>query len=166
MAGICFATFRSRRPEPPPAAACNCAALVAAPLAPAIKLTVLLSPTGVCFFFARSCRGDSSCAARLMPAGISFFTYGFQRCPSYPILFTNRLSDRTGLSAARFRKFRKIRPASTGRDGTGNGNAPAPPRPEQKPEFYSTFATVIADTRCINFSVPFFSGCSPKPYTT
>ena len=67
-------------PEPPRAAACNCAALVSPPLAPAIQLTVelivCLSPTGVCSFLTRSCRGapvspDASCRR-----GTYFVTYG------------------------------------------------------------------------------------------
>ena len=49
MTGLCFATFRSLRLEPP-RAACNCAALVLAPLAPTIinRRIKMLSSVRLC----------------------------------------------------------------------------------------------------------------------
>ena len=41
-----------------------------------VGLIVCLSPTGVCSFFARSCRGGTCFSIRLMPAGHLLFTYG------------------------------------------------------------------------------------------
>ena len=75
----CTVKFIYCRLESSPARACNCTAFVAAPLVPTLNLqlkvglNVLSFADGVCFFSARSCRGDSGCAGRLMSAGHLLF---------------------------------------------------------------------------------------------
>ena len=77
MAGTFFATFRSRGPQPRPAEArkinrsrdCCVPRRLRTHYKETYGLIVLcLSPTDVCSFFVRSCRGGTGFPGRLMPA--------------------------------------------------------------------------------------------------
>ena len=122
MAGICFTTFRSRRPEPPPAAACNCAVLVATPLAPTIKLTVgLESTSGFLHWYRNTGKGCCSGNVRFsVPTGIRNGESHFRRLFCLLFWSRNRRSSRkpSGLASPSSSPFGSAKPACTALTGS------------------------------------------------